>query len=104
MFRQAARPLARQPLSTLALSRAFSNIKAPAARPQAQALLDARTKPQMSIALVQNGLLKRQFVTSEKRADKQVDQQEKAIERQSSVDFQHTTSGAREEVRDLVTE
>lgn len=99
MFRQAARPLARQNVSALTFARSLSTTKSLPVRPQTQNVLDAQRRPQISAVLAQSALLKRQFMTSEKRraTDKDMPVAEKAVEQQSSVDFQHTTTGAKEE-------
>ena len=99
MFRQAARPLARQNVSALTFARSLSTSKALPVRPQAQNILDAQRRPQISALMAQSALMKRQFVTSEsRRADKADPTADKAVEKQSNVDFQHTTTGAKEEV------
>jgi hypothetical protein len=95
MLRQIARPLARQNISALNLARSISTSKALPVRPQSQSLLFTQRVPQVSPLTAQASLLRRQFVTSESRKDVK----EKAIEKQSNVDFQHTTTGAKEEVR-----
>jgi hypothetical protein len=98
MFRQAG-PLVRQNVSALTFARSLSTSKVLPVRPRTQNVLDAQRSPQISAVLAQSALLKRQFVTSEsRRADKADPTAEKAVEKQSSVDFQHTTTGAREEV------
>jgi hypothetical protein len=99
MFRQAARPLARQQVSALTFARSLSTSKALPVRLLIQNVLDAQRRPQISPLLAQRALLTRQFVTSESRgASKDEPVAEKAVEKQSSVDFQHTTTGAKEEV------
>jgi len=95
MLRQIARPLARQNISALNLARSISTSKALPVRPQSQSLLTTQRVPQVTTLTAQASLLRRQFVTSESRKDVK----EKAIEQQSNVDFQHTTTGAKEEVR-----
>ncbi|KAG7575272.1 hypothetical protein FFLO_00436 [Filobasidium floriforme] len=103
MFRQAARPLARQQVSALTSARSLSTTKALPVRPLIQNVLDAQRRPQISPLLAQRALLTRQFVTSEsRRASKDEPVAEKAVEKQSSVDFQHTTTGAKEEARAVV--